>query len=111
MQAKVTGEYYRVETAPSHHAQYDGPFASPVEAIKHAMRLHVEDKFVGDVQRVTTHEPAQSGFGETVIETVTGRIKVPGPRSWDHDPNMSRYNPVNGWVIPKTIEIKTIFQI
>lgn len=37
-------------------------------------------------------------------ETITG-IMVIEPPSWRNNPDLSRYHPNNGWVIPEFLEI------
>jgi hypothetical protein len=109
MQLSVTGEYYRVVSdIGAGRPAIEGPFASPAAAIERAMRITLDERQGCAVERVTVHEPyeALTGAGFAMVaETVTGRITVPGPRSWDHDPQLSRYHPVNGWVVPAEIEV------
>jgi hypothetical protein len=113
MRARVTGEYYTVLTdvgsgAAMRGETREGRYDNIADAIEAAMRI-ILDRGVGcNVQRITTHEPVMlsldSIFGTETTETVTGEVRVPGPRSYNFDPELSRYHPVNGWEIPETIE-------
>ena len=116
---KTTGEYYTVATDTGSGAALrgetrEGRFEHISDAVESAMRITL-DRCVGcNVLRVTTHEPIPDptialngmfGPSEMTCETVTGQVSIPGPRSYAFSPALSRYHPVNGWVVPETIEI------
>jgi hypothetical protein len=57
---------------------------------------------------MTQHEPYRPhGIFDPVFETETGRVDIPGPHSFAHDPALSRYHPNNGWVVPDRIDVRT----
>ena len=106
---RTTGEYYRVALRNANgwgQPDYEGPFQFIPDAVEMAMRLTLDRKVTCVVERVTTHEPHEnaSGTGEITSETVTGRVFVPGPRSYNEDPQLSRHDPVAGWLIPLDID-------
>lgn len=115
-QAKVTGEYYTVLThvgsgAAMRQETREGRYNSISEAVEAAMRITLDRKVGCNVQRITEIEPSAAGgfFGdETVTEVMTGEITIPGPRSYEYEPTLSRYHPVNGWATPETIEVPGI---
>lgn len=103
---KVVGEYYRV----------GGPrgerFDSIGDAVRGAFAMAVRDNYYSiSVERVTVHEPVLGREGSfeslcgPISETVTGKISIKGPAHYISLPELSRYHPVNGWVLPDTIEI------
>lgn len=106
---KTTGEYYRVALRNANswdEPDYEGPFQFIPDAVEKAMRLTVDLKVSCAVERVTTHEPHEdpSGSGEITTETVTGRVFIPGPRSYNDDPQLTRHDDTLGWLIPLTID-------
>lgn len=108
--ARVTGEHYRVVVdVGAGRPGREGPFERISDAVRRAMEIALERGVGCAVERVTTHEPVPPPWwiGEPVTETVTGRVAIAGPRSYDHDPALSRYHPVNGWVVPDTVEVPT----
>jgi hypothetical protein len=46
-------------------------------------------------------------LGFPTTETVAGTLIVAGPAQLAEDPAMSRYDPVNGWLLPDTIVVET----
>jgi hypothetical protein len=47
-------------------------------------------------------------LGLPTTETVTGTLIVAGPVQLAESPAMSRYDPVNGWLLPDTIVVEPI---
>lgn len=108
--AKVTGEYYTVETdvgsgAAMRGETREGRYHSISDAVKVAMRITLDRQIGCSVVRITEHEPIDGLFGDVITEKETGRISIPGPRSYNYNPELSRYHPVNGWVVPSEIEV------
>lgn len=111
---EVIREFYRVvtveggvrETIESEHADH-------MEALRIGFALVAKGQYA-KVQRVAAHEPVSlpkpddfaALFAPTRGETITGEVTIPGPSSFQHDPRLSRYHPVNGWVVPEFIEIE-----
>jgi len=61
------------------------------------------------VDRVIIHEPVNNNtwFESHVIsEQVTGSWTLSIPQLVRGDAAFSRYNPVNGWVVPKEIDVE-----
>jgi hypothetical protein len=112
-QARVTGEYYTVLTdVGSGRAACgetrEGRYEIISDAVEAAMRITLDRKVGCAVQRITVHEPVQGdGFftPERTTETVTGEISIPGPRSYNYAPELSRYHSANGWVVPDVVEV------
>lgn len=112
IQAKVLGEYYTVATDVGSGAHLrgktrEGRYETISAAVEAAMRITLDRKVSCKVLRITEHEPVKLnlfGFDET--ETVTGEVMIPGPRSYNYDPALSRYHPVNGWVVPDVISFE-----
>lgn len=95
----VTGEYYRV---------CDQRFDGPSEALKAAHAVMGESKHNGGnviIERVTTHRPVQVGDA-MISEQITGKKVVEFGSPFD--PELSRYSPVNGWIIPIKVVVKEI---
>jgi hypothetical protein len=109
---KVTGEYYRaIDNGYRVIAKGD----NPREVVAAALGwLGANSGAHGvTVERVTTHEPApiEEPFAELLgdllggqNETVTGKIVIHGAARLAAGSEMSRYDPVNGWVLPDTVE-------
>lgn len=97
-------------------------YASFKEAFLEAHRLIGSGESQGDVDviRITHHEPYQRHTGfflsvfepnestpkETVTMTVTGVHTIEGMPHFTSVKHLSRQHPVNGWVIPESIEIE-----
>lgn len=112
MQVKVTGEYYTVATDTGSGAYLrgetnEGRYESISAAVEAAMRITLDRKTSCSVRRITEHAPVNVGvlMDLVVTETVTGEVHIPGPRSYDYAPALSRYHPVNGWVVPDMIDV------
>ncbi len=113
MKVKVTGEYYRLIDEGRNILRVYNSYSQNMfwDALVYA------GWFMGSVtiERVTQWETDEEEevrfrlFGyETEIkgckgQTVTGEYKVDIPTSFADE--LSRYSPVNGWVIPEEIEI------
>lgn len=101
-----TGKY--IPAHPAEHVDHE----SMMDAIFHALRIAGEGRCDIIVDRVTHHEPVTEEmapndlFGTLVgrTETLTGELYL-SISTFRNSPELSRYNPVNGWVIPETIEI------
>ena len=113
--ARVTSEYYTVATdvgssACARGETREGRYDSIPGAVEAAMRITLDRQVGCDVLRVTEHEAVtvEDMFGQPVVTsgTVTGKISIPGPRSYDYLPELSRYHPVNGWALPEVVEVK-----
>lgn len=106
---RTTGEYYRVAFRGGNawgELEFEGPFALIPDAVERAMRMTLERKVTCYVERVTTHQPHESpGLDSSITtETVTGRIRIPGPHSFGDDPQLTRNQPGVGWVMPEYID-------
>lgn len=114
-QAKVIDEYYTVLTdigssAAMRGETREGHFTTIASAVEHAMRVTLDRAVSCRVLRITVHEPVEveSMFGTKLLtEKVTGSVDIPGPRSYNHEPQLSRYHPVNGWVIPEFVAVES----
>lgn len=93
-----------------------------------AHRVISDDQSQGDISiiRITHHEPYQRYFGfmveacdpenedeldtlclkETVTMTITGETVISGMPHFTDAKALGRYHPVNGWVIPESIEVQ-----
>ena len=108
VQVKVISEHYRVLVNPgAGRPRHEGRFELIGPAVESAMRITLDRGISCAVERVTVHEPVAGflGLGE-IGETVTGHVDIPGPRSYNYNPELSRYHPVNGWVTPATIDVE-----
>lgn len=125
VKAKVIKEVYRVypEGVKAHNAHTKNgehipytpakfiDFESPNKAIREAMKIFLADENSQHVMvdRVIIHEPVINNTwltSETVSEQVTGSWTLNIPQLVRGDSNFSRYNPVNGWVVPKEIDVE-----
>lgn len=114
MKAKVLSEKYQiayqVETADGHkpvfeNVEYKDAYWRAFQ-VAGALRCRV------DIQRITTVEtPAEvkgtlmlfiEGVGDEVTQVITGQVTIDAEH-FSRDTQLSRYNPVNGWVIPEHI--------
>jgi hypothetical protein len=108
----VTGEYYTIATDLGSGAYlrgetHEGHYQQIADAVEEAMRIILDRRVSCAVRRITTNETVEVGVcGQMSTETVTDEVPIPGPRSFGHDPWLSRYHPVNGWVLPTMIEIE-----
>jgi len=122
LQAIVTNEYYQIAHTVSHN--HEEPLTGPLEYSQdlyyEAFRLSAELKKPVTIQRVTEWKIAKRDIDdlESVMfffdfedagdyltgQTVTGEKHI-GPEHFSKDVELSRYNPVNGWVIPETTPI------
>lgn len=104
MMAKVIREYYRLTISQIE-------YSSPAAAIAEAYRIMADETgkpgWINgiSIERVTVIYPIEHIFG-TLHEIVTGTIFISSPGTLAQSPELSRYHPVNGWVIPDSIEIK-----
>lgn len=98
-----------VPARPDEYVDHD----KMMDAVRHALKIASEIGCDIIVDRVTHHEPITEEmapndlFGELVgrAETVTGELYIP-MSDFRNAPELSRYHPNNGWVLPQTIEIK-----
>lgn len=96
--SRTVREYYRVGAST---------FDSAEEAVKAAFRRAADENYRSiTVERVTVHDPVDGGVWGEITETVTGRLVVDGPATLSRSPELSRYHPVNGWVIPEAVEVE-----
>ena len=104
-QATVVAEAYRTCDGSEH--------ATPSAAAKHLYRAWADDKLVGpQIYRVTKHEPVvlPGPLGAVMdprTETVTGTLTLLSPADVAMHPNLSRYHPNNGWVVPQSVGVDT----
>ena len=103
----TTGEYYRVALRSGSgwdEPEFEGPFQFIPDAVERAMKITLELKVSCVVERVTTHEPHEAPSGQVTTETVTGRVLIPGPKSYNDDPQLTRHDDTLGWLVPQTID-------
>lgn len=105
MKVKVTGECYRVGDI-----DYDELNAAIKAAYTELIRGNYQSL---KIQRITKHEPIPRKNNEIMdelwgprVETITGEYDLAGPALLRMTPELSRYHPVNGWVIPDEIEVE-----
>jgi hypothetical protein len=115
----VTGEYYRVSLGDGGVGGLPARRPLPVryKGPRDALRAGFVEMIDGwktvYVQRVTEHETVGED-AEIALwaddgprsETVTGEILIPTPGAYEWTPELSRYSPVNGWVVPDTINVE-----
>lgn len=108
MKAKVAREYYRV---------FGREYESPTKAIAEAYRFMADEagkpgwhrsvqvERVAVLEKPVTAEGVFANLFEQVTEVVTGTLTVMAPGSLAESVELSRYHPVNGWVVPDEIEV------
>lgn len=121
---RTTGEKYRVYptgkkivNAVMVGDQYIGSHAAPSidhdhvsDALRHALTIAGQIGCPILVDRVTFYDPATVSAGAGLFGVTSCGYEVTGSIDIDimafmDDPEMSRYHPNNGWVVPKTIKV------
>jgi hypothetical protein len=99
---KVTREYYVVG---------DYGFRREFDEMSDALTylysiIHAQNFHYLSIHRVTEYDAPQDHRGLFVANNVTTTVTIQGPASLYADPRLSRYHPINGWVVPETIEVE-----
>ena len=102
---KVTREYYAVGSYGDRRE-----FAEMGEAVQYCYKRLIDGNYHSlTIERIT--EYAQPEGEETFLSVflkpqVVSSVTIQGPASLYADPRLSRYHPVNGWVVPETIDVE-----
>lgn len=85
-------------------------FASLRDAVDFVYKkLSSENYYSASIERRSYYEAdgddCLSFLSGNLRYKVTGEACIPGPASMMMNPGLSRYHPVNGWVVPESIDV------